>query len=134
MPDWAAPAIQFCRALEYELRRRLYEPQANCYELPKVGFTLGTIPFAYSNRKHNSTAWMNWNLFGSLITRSKSSMEEFEYFLNRMLDSRIYQQRNELAHGEPITKEAASAIRDCVIGDSDQPGILCWLAKQVDAS
>lgn len=50
LKDWAAPAIQYCRALEFELRRRLYDPCPQKYLLTRVGFTLGTITNASMKR------------------------------------------------------------------------------------
>ena len=64
--DWAAPAIQFCRALEHELHRRFGYPTHDQYHLTKSGFTLGTIPYAYNNHSRDKNAAHNWGLLIAL--------------------------------------------------------------------
>ena len=68
--DWAAPAIQFCRALEHEIHRRLDTPLHNQYRLTGSGFTLGTVPYAYNHRDKDRNAAHNWNLLITLCAVS----------------------------------------------------------------
>src|SRR5690242_20424965 len=56
----ACASVGFCRALEFKLKRRLYDPQLGEYAL-RGGFTLGTVPFAYANKDTKKDAKTNWN-------------------------------------------------------------------------
>ncbi len=68
LQDWAAPAIQYCRALEHELKRRLYHPCPNKFKLSGAGFTLGTITSAYLRRSSDREAKNNWETFNWLVS------------------------------------------------------------------
>jgi hypothetical protein len=131
LQDWAAPAIQYCRALEYELRRRLYNPCSSCYPTSKSGFTLGTVMFAYQGRE--TKAAPIWNLFLSLVRQSGSNTDEFEDLMQRIVSGKVKEKRNTLAHGGAITQAMAQTLREIVIGDRHTPGVLCWLAEHLDA-
>lgn len=129
--DWAAPAIQFCRALEHEIHRRLDTPLHDQYRLPKSGFTLGTIPHAYQNRNKEKDAAHNWNLLITLVQHSGSSSAEFEALIVRFNNEQVKDHRNRLAHGDPIAKQVAQALRESILGNRNQPGILYCLAEQL---
>ncbi len=127
LQDWAAPAIQYCRALEFELKRRLYHPCPRKYIplLNKAGFTIGTVISAYQKRD------TMWQLFLSLVTQSSSNPEEFKLRMQRLYTERVKDKRNQLAHGKAITRETARVLREVVIGDRNKPGVLCWLAEHL---
>ncbi|MEO6889724.1 MAG: hypothetical protein ABI456_10540 [Ktedonobacteraceae bacterium] len=127
LEDWAAPAIQYCRALEFELKRRLYAPKAHEFVLSKAGFTLGTITTAYS-----VPGGKNWQLFMQCVNDSGSSMAEFEHIVQRLVNEQIREKRNQLAHGDVITREVATTLREFVSGDRNWPGVLCWLAEGME--
>ncbi len=129
--DWAAPAIQYCRALEIELKRRLYAPSYK-YVLNNAGFTLGTITFAYKNRDRDVKAKANWNVFLECVAQSGSSIDEFQQIVQWMDTAALKEKRNMLAHGEAITRELATSLRESVIGDRSRPGMLCWLVEHVE--
>lgn len=130
--DWAAPAIQYCRALELELKRRLYQPCPEKYPPSRAGFTLGTIIHAYSKQHSDANASATWAIFVSLITQSGSDITTFERIAQQMNTDQIKEKRNTLAHGNAIPKEVASVLRESVIGTRYKPGILCWLAECVE--
>jgi hypothetical protein len=132
LDDWAAPAIQYCRALELELRRRLYNHTPKEYKVMGAGWTLGTPLHAFG--RQNSNAQHNWALFEALVTNSSSDMAAFEVTLKRLVDGQIAHQRNKLAHGEATVQSAAEAIRTLIIGTRRQPGVLCWLAEHLDVA
>ncbi len=127
LQDWAAPAIQYCRALEFELKRRLYHPCPPKYIplLNKAGFTIGTVTSAYQKRD------AIWQLFLSLVTQSSSNPEAFTLRMQRLSTEQINEKRNQLAHGETITRETARLLREAVIGDRSKPGVLGWLAEHL---
>lgn len=127
-----APAIQYCRALELELRRRLYAPCSHKYTLNSAGFTLGTITSAYKNRNRDVKAKANWNVFLECIAQSGSSIDEFQQTVQWMDSAALKEKRNMLAHGEAITKEHATSLRESVIGGRSRPGMLCWLVEYVE--
>lgn len=126
LKDWAAPAIQYCRALEYELKRRLYNPCPSHYPANKLGFTLGTVVFAYREQQAKATAI--WGIFLSLVRQSGSNTDEFEDLIQRIVSGKVKEKRNTLAHGGAITQDMAQALWEIVIGDRHTPGVLCWLA------
>jgi len=132
LQDWAAPAIQYCRALEHELKRRLFLPCPNRYMLAKSGFTLGSITYAYTNRFIDKTAQNNWETFSWLVRNAGSNPQEFERIVKQMIDEQIKDKRNLLAHGGAVTKEVALSLRENIIGDRNRPGILCWLVEHFE--
>ncbi|GAC1631521.1 MAG: hypothetical protein NVS4B9_23780 [Ktedonobacteraceae bacterium] len=132
LQDWAAPAIQYCRALELELKRRLYYPFSDKYILSNIGFTLGTITSAYTRHSFDRVAKNNWETLTWQVQRSGSSPHEFEQIIQHMVNENIKDKRNLLAHGDAISKEIALDLRESVIGTRYKPGILCWLAECVE--
>ena len=133
LQDWAAPAIQFCRAYEHELKRRLYHPCPNKYQLPGSGFTLGAITYAYNRQSSDSKACNNWQTFLWLVQQSGNQPRDFERLIQAMIDQNIKDKRNLLAHGGAITREIAESLREAIIGDRSKQGMLCWLAEHMDA-
>lgn len=130
--DWAAPAIQYCRALELEFNRRLYQPCPGKYPPNKAGFTLGTITYAYLRRYSDRDAKTTWDTFIALVTQAGTDVKDFERIVQWMVTDQLKEKRNLLAHGEAISKEIASVLRESVIGTRNKPGILCWLAEHLD--
>jgi len=49
---------------------------------------------------------------------------EFERILQRLIDEHIREYRNHLAHGDPVAKQDAQALRELILGTRSQPGIL----------
>ena len=129
LQDWAAPAIQYCRTLEFELKRRLYAPIEHAYAFGPTGFTLGKITHAYTHRSMSASDRATWNTMLSRI--APEQRDEFEHIVQRMSQENVHGKRNQLAHGEAISKEVAASLRDIVIGRINQPGILRWLAEHV---
>ncbi|GHO65082.1 hypothetical protein KSC_039740 [Ktedonobacter sp. SOSP1-52] len=127
LPDWAAPAVQFCRTLESELKRRFYDPRRRDFRLQQK-FTLGTIPYIYQNLR---TEQYNWNLLLQRVKDSGGNDNELEVIAQRMCQEDISRKRNKLAHGENITRLLAAELRTSIIGDGGNPGILLWVVKNV---
>jgi hypothetical protein len=146
--DWAAPAVQFCRALEAEIKRRIhdYYPSSKDY-FPDVGqkgfktITLGVIDIIYEFRNKDlntadqkdkekiKSAQHNWPLCKAIVAHSKSDLKEFEDILRCMVEEHISQNRNHLAHGGSVSQGIAQALRDAIIGRRGKPGILYRLAE-----
>lgn len=95
--DWAAPAIQYCRALEHELKRRLYQKSLG---YKGKGWTLGSPLHAYDRSDPNGVH--NWSILERLIVRSGAVPADFEQLLQRLQGEQIRILRNELAHGDPF--------------------------------
>jgi hypothetical protein len=129
--DWAAPAIQYCRALEGELKRRLYQPCPEQYAriLNSSGFTIGTVIFAYNGKGANQPAI--WTIFRTLAIQSGSDPNELRQCIEWIEREQVKEKRNQLAHGGPITRETASVLREIVVGMPGKPGILHWLAEHL---
>ena len=133
LQDWAAPAIQYCRALEFELKRRLYDPCPHDYGYLPGGFTLGTVTYAFKKHDKEESAHKIWQTFTELVKKSHSNPDEFEKITERIYRENIREKRNILADGGIITKETATTLHDVVVGENfDNPGILRWLAERLD--
>lgn len=131
LEDWAAPAVQYCRVLEVELKRRLYNPCPNRYRLTNAGFTLGTLTTACTRQSYNRDAKDNWETMLWLVEQSRSKPREFRDLIQQMIDENIKDKRNLLAHGGAVTREIATSLYENIIGDRKKPGILYWLAENL---
>lgn len=130
LQDWAAPAIQYCRTLEFEIKRRLYIPCQHLYKglsLPG-SFTLGTLPYAHQQKDAN--AQRLWQTILSRVPGNKRN--QFEHLVQLMASAEVSKKRNALAHGATISKETAAELRELVIGHPGQQGLLRQLAELVD--
>ena len=132
LQDWAAPAVQYCRALEFELKRRFYAPCPQKYSPGGAGFTLGTLPYAYTRRATDPKAQATWNVFLWRISAAGSDPAAFERVVERMTAEHIKEKRNALAHGGTIGREVAASLRESIIGDRSRPGVLCWIVEHID--
>jgi hypothetical protein len=141
--DWAAPAIQYCRALEFEVRRRIYKhhpappkgapPDPAAFKVGGAGWTLGSLGALYYNRNSPKGDFIhNWKLIRTLLNGAGCDYDEFIRQLKRLMDNDVIVYRNHLAHGEPIAQNVAKALRETIIGDGGQPGILCWLVEHLE--
>jgi hypothetical protein len=134
LKDWAAPAIQYCRALERELKRRLYEPDPTIFTLKAHEWTLGKYKRLYEKRGEDPVTLKNWN---GLLRRSRASGtkdSEFIGFIKLMISENISDLRNKLAHGEQINKATAENIRVAILGKMDMgmSGMLHWVVEHLD--
>ncbi len=133
LQDWAAPAIQYCRTLEYELKRRLYDPSRHAYSfVGSHNFTLGAITHAYDYRNSNPRDRATWQTMLSRLP--PKDHDAFARIVERMSNENLHTRRNKLAHGEAISKETAASLREIVIGTRQQPGILFWLAEHINTT
>ncbi|MBC8161909.1 MAG: hypothetical protein H7Z42_11895 [Roseiflexaceae bacterium] len=136
LEDWAAPAIQFCRALEHELKRRTYHPDRRPNYLGTARWTLGTPLHAYRNRASTDAnpakAQHNWNLLLSYVHTSKSDPIAFVAMLQRIEDGQVGSHRNTLAHSNAAQKAIAETVRAVIIGDRRAPGVLPWIVEHLD--
>ena len=133
LTDWAAPAIQYCRALEFEVRRRLYKHAPTTFRLPPAGWTLGVLKYLYQHRNDTRADTVhNWRVLRDILAQANCNTQEFETIIKRMVDKEVVDHRNHLAHGEPIQKETAELLRETIIGDGDNMGILRWLVRSTD--
>lgn len=130
LQDWAAPAIQYCRTLEFEIKRRFYMSCQHVYQGCRLpgGFTLGTLPYAYQHRKEAGTQQL-WQIIVERVEEQKRG--ELELIVSQMIQSDISKKRNALAHGTTISKTVAAELRDLVIGQPGQRGLLRRLAELV---
>ncbi len=129
LEDWAAPAIQYCRALERELKRRSCEH--NLAALKKKDWTIGAYTHTYCKRDSEKHAKGDWDTLGVLIQGAGGNHLEFEHIVQRLDNELVTKHRNDLAHGEPIAREDAEALCDAIIGTRDRPGILYCLAEHL---
>jgi hypothetical protein len=135
MKDWAAPAVQYCRALETEIKRRLHDHYPDLrtgFDLSRSGghMTLGAVTAIYRKRKHETLA--SWNLFMNIVKLSSCDDKAFIAIIERMIQEKVVDNRNALAHGGPISEDVAIKLRDSIIGKLNQPGILCWMAEHLE--
>ena len=138
LDDWAAPAIQFCRALEHELKRRTYDPTrtANYYR-GTSRWTLGTPLHAYRHKASThpgkaAAAQHNWQLLLEYVRSSNSDPAAFEAMVQRIEAAQIGSHRNTLAHSNAAQKSIAEIVRAVIIGDRSTPGVLAWIVEHLD--
>ncbi len=155
LADWAAPAIQYCRALENELKRRIhdYYPESKRhypdigqygFDVPHNKMTLGSVEAIYrfkdknlqgaapNDRKSIKSAQHNWALCEVIVNKSKSDPKAFEAILQRMLTEKVSSNRNQLAHGGPISQSLAIELHDTILGRKGKQGILFWLTEHLE--
>jgi hypothetical protein len=132
LKDWAAPAIQYCRALERELKRRLYSLDPSAYTIKDHKWTLGTLIYLYKNQANHKDQ-KNWQTLISFAAKSGITATEVEKLIKRLDDEHIADYRNDLAHGKPISMQKALTIKDAIIGRKGYQGVLCYLAEKLNA-
>jgi hypothetical protein len=146
--DWAAPAIQYCRALETKINyypdSKHHYPDINKkgFNVPSGNMTLGAVETIYklknkdveSERDANKvrsiqTAKHNWDLCCTLVNRSGGDIPIFEAMLKQMMDEHVSYNRNEIAYGRPILQNMGQELRDAIMGHRNKPGILYRLVE-----
>jgi hypothetical protein len=135
LDDWAAAAIQFCRALEHELKRRMYKAGMTHYKLPKAGWTLGMPLYACMHKDESgqeTNALRNWNIMLNLVQKSGADPAAFEQTLARIEHEQVKRYRNTLAHSDKAAQHIAETLRHVIIGNRRQPGVLSWLVENLD--
>ncbi|MBX0331294.1 hypothetical protein K2Z83_26955 [Oscillochloris sp. ZM17-4] len=144
LTDWAAPAVQFCRALERELKRRLFvTAEWKQYKIKgPYGWTMGTPLHAYRHgpgyvvedgQERNVNGPHNWQVMCAYLRQSAiddaayaTAEAAFATIIAGLAAIRIDDLRNKLAHGGPVSRESAAQIRAAVIGSRQHIGALCW--------
>jgi hypothetical protein len=137
MRDWAACAVQYVRALERELHRRIYarcgKPSVLLYYDEPMNphqFTFGTVSRAY--RKRNDAAPdPNWQTM--LQHAAQASQADNAAFETLIADiARLRKNRNKIAHSERIDRGIAGTVRSAVLGQPDQAGLLRRFIELLD--
>ena len=130
--DWTIALVQYLRALEYELRRRLYLPQRGSFR--KIGQTQWTLAkLTYLHLHHSSNDDIhNWNVLCRRITDVGYTQQEFEQMVQQLVTEGIVKHRNSLSRGEMVSRQVAEALRAVILGSRQQPEILSWLAEHID--
>ena len=146
LTDWAAPAVQYCRALETEMKRRLFpSSMQGSFKIPGRHMTLGVLAtisrykdLDMSQAKNSNERYKiedskyNWQLFTELVTASKSSITDFDDMLRYFTDDGVANKRNLLAHGSIISQDIAQSLRNSIIGIKGAQGFLTWLVENLD--
>jgi hypothetical protein len=150
--DWAAPAIQYCRALEKELNRRLHDYYPKYKYYPDVGqkgfsreMTLGFLsvmyilqgqdPYkAHSPKEQDEIrkAQDDWHLCRELVKRAGCNLADLENIIKWIAAEEIAKKRNNLAHGGIVPQSDAWTLRNVIIGQKGKLGILIWLAENLE--
>lgn len=134
LDDWAAPAIQYCRALETEIKRRLHDyypnPKQGGFIFPHNQVTLGALEYMYQHKGQQDSKH-NWSLCMTLVNQARVQPKQFEEVIGRIVQEHVVTYRNRLAHGGPITQNVAQSLRTTIIGNRNKPGILSWLAEHL---
>jgi hypothetical protein len=147
LTDWAAPAVQYCRALETEVKRRIFDHYPSFkpggFKIPGGHMTLGVLATISRSKDLDVTKYpnkrdkiedskYNWQLLTSLVTASKSSLDAFDNVLWYFTDDGVADKRNLLAHGSAISQDIAQSLRDGIIGNKGALGFLTWLVENLD--
>jgi hypothetical protein len=141
--DWAAPAVQYCRALEFEFKRRIYHHRPasakgaaldpSAFRVSGAGWTLGSLKQLYVNPTAlKGDLAHNWNVLKAILLRAGCDINALLNTLEVFEFEGIAKHRNALAHGEIVTQTVAQDLRAKIIGAGGQPGLLCWLALHLD--
>lgn len=142
LADWAAPAVQYCRALEYEIRRRIYNHHpaapndANAFRVTGAGWTLGTMDRLYRlylrpNGLRGDDAH-NWRILTGIVGQAGCSVQDFTAMLTCLHNEQIVSLRNDLAHGEAVQQAIAARLRERIICTQQQEGLLSWIVTRLD--
>ncbi len=137
MHDWAACAVQYVRAMERELHRRLYErcgkPSAlRYYDRPMLPhqFTFGSVSRAYRKRQTEQPD-PNWQtLCACAADTSGVSAADFTALIADI--TRLRRARNKIAHSERIDKSLAGTVRNAILGQPGAPGVLRRFVELLD--
>jgi hypothetical protein len=135
--DWAACAVQYVRALERELHRRLYARCGNPSRLRYYDqdmrphqFTFGSVSRAYRKREHAEPD-PNWQtLVECAALPSGADVATFTALIADI--ARISKNRNKIAHSERVDKALAGTVRSAVLGQPGTPGVLWRCAALLD--
>jgi hypothetical protein len=144
LTDWAAPAVQYCRALERELKRRLFvQAQWKEYKIKgEYGWTLGTPLHAYKYRAGLDQSGIatpfaqngrhNWSVMCGYLKQCSAdeaygaAETAFAAMFAQLVAIALDDLRNKLAHGAPVSRATATIIRAAVVGSRQQTGALVW--------
>ena len=132
LDDWAAPAVQYCRALEREIKRRFYTPVQAEYLTKAKSWTLGSIKSMYADG-HPSPANKDWRAFTKRAFAFGISEDVLiQQFVEPMVrKEKISDVRNTVAHGQRIDNATASRLRDAILGERRQDGLLTWVVRNI---
>lgn len=143
LTDWAAPAVQYCRALEFEFKRRIYyhhpappkgaAPDPSAFKVSRAGWTLGSLKqFCMNLRTLKGDQLHNWHILKSILQRAGCDVDALLKALEDFKYEEIANYRNALAHGDLVTRSVAEDLRNKIIGVGGQLGLLSWLALHLD--
>jgi hypothetical protein len=119
--DWAASAVQYVRAVERELHRRLYDrfgqpsplKDFKGKPLKPQHFTFGTVSTAYRERTHGN---LNWQvLLNHAVRPSHAKPSDFEQAIANVVG--LHQLRNQIAHSEKIDQAKGQLVREITLGN-----------------
>ncbi|GAA5528201.1 hypothetical protein [Herpetosiphon gulosus] len=131
--DWAAVAVQYVRAVEHELKQRLYYGcggdnylKANGTKpLKEKNFTFGTVNYALEH----CTNEVNWNIFVQRAMAFGHSEATFKTVVSDLMQ--LYKLRNEIAHSSSISRQQAEFVRTVTIGKPGEEGALLRFIKLI---
>lgn len=136
--DWAACAVQYVRALEYEMRRRLYMPCKNHlhnrHGQPMGYFCFGMPGAAYRGRDEQPAGHNrhNWEVFCTQVVAPSATDEATFAALIQDIET-VRPLRNSVAHTASVDSQLAEQLRVLVVGSIGQPGLLHRLASLLHA-
>jgi hypothetical protein len=130
LADWAAPAVQYCRALERELKRRTCAHDLSAFKkIKERDWTIGKFTTIYVERYGS---WKDaWEKLVSLISNAGGNLAEFESIVQRLENEGIKSHRNDVAHDKPFSGQEAQSLRESILGSRDKPGILYCIAAHL---
>jgi hypothetical protein len=129
--DWAAGAIQFVRALEHEMHRRMFEVCNNRLHkgnqpMKEYHFMFGTPWKIYQGRATDQ----NWQIILDEVVYASGISDTV--FIELLEDIEALRElRNQIAHKNTVDQTVAMKVHDSVLGRSGQQGILPRLVSML---
>ena len=133
--DWAVSAVQFVRALEYEMTRRLFHMcrgklVSRGQVMQEKHFTFGTPGYIVQN--YTTKAQHNWAVWEySILEPFKVDKKQFMSLLTEI--NTLTQARNKIAHKDVVTQALAEDVRTKILGKRNQDGLLLQLIEMLKA-
>ncbi len=127
--DWSIAGIMYCRALEHELKGRLYYPVKDDFEyIREDQWTLGK-PISIFNAQYYPRGRNNWATLKNRFVEKEAPITQEDtatFFIESL--NKMKEIRNALAHGAPVSLEDVIPMHDALTQSNE---LLYWVLHNV---